>query len=97
MRTIKKLINKDKKVYIVLKTKEMQYRFMSDAAREGITFGDGTKTTDRMVDDIMVLQTDGTICFLGFVGRIYYHHNKNNSICIDYQKYIDGNNNYCIL
>ena len=37
MRTIKKLINTEKKVYILLKNKAIQYRFMSDAEREGIT------------------------------------------------------------
>ena len=40
MRTIKKLINTEKKVYILLKNKAIQYRFMSDAEREGITYGD---------------------------------------------------------
>ena len=34
MRTIKKLINTEKKVYILLKNKAIQYRFMSDAERE---------------------------------------------------------------
>lgn len=76
MRTIKELINPTKKVYIIMRAKEMRFRFMSDAAREGITFSDGVKLTERSVDDIMVLQTDGTVCFLGFAGRMKYHHNK---------------------
>lgn len=94
MRTIKELINPTKKVYIIMRTKEMRFRFMSDAAREGITFSDGVKLTERSVDDIMVLQTDGTVCFLGFAGRMKYHHNKENSICINYEKYVDGDLNY---
>lgn len=96
MRTIRNLINREKKVYIILQTKEMQYRFMSDAAREGIAFGDGVKTTERDVDDIMVLQADGTLCFLGFAGRMNYHYNKHKAICIDYEKYIDGKTEYFI-
>ncbi len=94
MRTIRNLINQEKKVYIILHNKEMQYRFMSDAAREGITFGDGVKTTERDVDDIMVLQSDGTVCFLGWAGRMNYHYNKNKAICIDYEKYIEGASDY---
>lgn len=96
MRTIRNLINQEKKVYIILPTKEIQYRFMSDAAREGITFGDGVKTTERDVDDIMVLQADGTLCFLGFAGRMNYNYNKHKAICIDYEKYIDGKTEYFI-
>ena len=61
MRTIKKLINTEKKVYIFLKNRAIQYRFMSDAEREGITYGDNVKPTERKVDDIMALQPNGTI------------------------------------
>lgn len=71
MRTIKELINNEKKVYIILCNKAIQYRFMSDAEREGITYGDNVKPTERQVDDIMALKSDGTICFLGWAGREY--------------------------
>ena len=96
MRTIKNLINKEKKVYIFLRTKAIRYRFMSDAEREGITYGDGIKATDRIVEDIMALQPDGTICFLGWVGRLCYHHSKNTAIRIDYERYIDDDQVYII-
>ena len=96
MRTIKKLINTEKKVYILLKNKAIQYRFMSDAEREGITYGDNVKPTERKVDDIMALQPNGTICFLGWAGRMCYHYNKENVLRIDYERYIDGAENYII-
>ena len=96
MRTIKKLINTEKKVYIFLKNKAIQYRFMSDAEREGITFGDKVKPTERQVDGIMALRHDGTICFLGFVGYMCYYHGGNAAIRIDYEKYIDGEKDYVI-
>ena len=70
MRTIRNLIQKEKKVYVLLKDKATQYRFMSDAEREGITYGDNVKPTGRPVDDIMALRPDGTICFLGWAGRV---------------------------
>lgn len=97
MRTIRNLINQEKKVYILLRTKAMQYRFMSDADREGVTFGDGKKATDRVVEDIMALKADGTICFLGWAGHMCYHQGGNAAIRIDYEKYIDGADDYVIM
>lgn len=65
MRTIKELISNKKKVYILLKSKAIQFRFMSDVEREGITYGDKIKPTEHPVDDILALKPDRTICFLG--------------------------------
>lgn len=97
MRTIKQLINNEKKVYILLENKAIQFRFMGDAEREGITYGDGVKPTERLVDDIMALRPDGTICFLGWTGRMCYHYNKGKVLRIDYEKYIDGKDDYIML
>ena len=97
MRTIKELINNEKKVYILLKTKAIQYRFMSDAEREGITYGDKATATEHHVDDIMALQPDGTICFLGWAGRMCYHYaRQNNIVRVDYEKYVSGNADYMV-
>lgn len=96
MRTIKELVRNEKKVYIYLSSKAIEYRFMSDAEREGIIFGDGVKPTERQIDDIMALHDDGTICFLGWAGRMSYHYNKANIKRIDYEKYIEGKEDYLI-
>lgn len=96
MRTIKQLVGKEQKVYIVLKNKAIQYRFMSDAEYEGITFGDNVKPTERSIDDIMALRSDGTICYLGWAGRMCYHNRKRNILRVDYEKYISGEDNYLV-
>ena len=96
MRTIRELIREEKKVYIFLRNKAVAYRFVSNAEREGITFGDGVKPTERPVDDIMALHDDCTICFLGWAGRMAYHHSKNTVKRIDYEKYINGDVDYII-
>lgn len=96
MRRIRELINSQKKVYILLSTKAIQYRFMSDAAREGITYGDGVAATERLVEDIMALKENGTICFLGWAGRMCYHYAQNQAIKINYEKYIDSADDYII-
>lgn len=77
--------------------KTKQYRFMSDAECEGITYGDNVKPTERPVDDIMALQPNGTICFLGWAGRVCYHYAiQNNIIRVDYEKYINGDADFII-
>ncbi|MCQ4023208.1 MULTISPECIES: hypothetical protein [unclassified Ruminococcus] len=96
MRKIRDLINNEKKVYIYLRNRATEYRFMSDAEREGITYGDGVKPTERLVDDIMALHDDGTICFLGWAGRMAYHYSKDTVKRIDYEKYISGETGYLI-
>lgn len=96
MRTIKELINGEKKVYIFLRTNAIRYRFMSDAEREGITYGDKVRPTERQVDDIMALNPDGTICFIGFIGRICYHAGGDAIVRVDYERYIDGQEKYTV-
>ena len=96
MRTIKQLIGKEQKVYIVLKNKAIMFRFISDAEYEGITFGDKVKPTERTPEDIMALQADGTICYLGWAGRMCYHNRKQNILRVDYEKYILGEEDYLV-
>lgn len=64
--------------------------------REGIIYGDGVKPTERPVDDIMALHDDGTICFLGWAGRMAYHYSKDTVKRIDYEKYVNGETEYLI-
>ena len=96
MRTIRQLITNERPVYILMKTKAMQYRFMSDAEREGITYSDQVKATERLVQPVMLLKPDGTIRFIGWAGYMYLEHNKEKEIYIDYEKYIDGAEDYLI-
>lgn len=96
MRTIRNLIKEEKKVYVFLRNKATEVRFVNDAERESITFGDGVKPTERQIDDIMALHNDGTICFLGWAGRMAYHYSKGKIKRIDYERYIEGLNDYLI-
>lgn len=85
---IRELIDSERTVYIVLRDKAAQYRFMSDAEREGITYTNGTKPTEQEAEEIMALHPDGTISFLGWAGRILYHNIKDTAPCVDYGEYI---------
>ena len=86
MRKIKDLINNEKHVYIILKNEAVAKRFVEDAEAEGITFSDGSKPSDKPLDDIISLLPDGTICYAGFVGRMCRHSKQ--CLCIDYEEYI---------
>ena len=96
MRRIRELIREDKKVYILLPNMTIQHRFMSDATYEGIVYGDGVPATERPVEDIMSLRPDGTICFLGWAGRMRSHYAAADSIKVDYEKYINGAVDYIV-
>ena len=96
MRMIKQLIQKEKKVYIILRGKSIKYRFMSDAEREGVLYADGSLPTEKEVDDIVSLQPDGTLLFLGWAGRMQLNAIRNHAIFVDYEKYIAGEEEYFI-
>ena len=85
---IRELIDSERTVYIVLRDRAAQYRFMGDAEREGITYTDGKKPTEQEAEEIMALHPDGTISFLGWAGRILYHNIKYTVPCVDYEEYI---------
>lgn len=93
---IKYLINSGKHVYVYLGSRAIRYRFMSDAEREGITYGDGVKPTERHVGDIMALKPCKTICYPGWAGHMCYSIGGDSAIRIDYEKFIDGMEDYII-
>ena len=90
MRTIRELITAENRVYILLKTRAMRYRFMSDAEREGLDCGEL-----RPEDDIVSLWPDGTVRRLGWAGRLRCH-NDGATPRVDYERYIDGEENYMV-
>lgn len=89
--SISNLIDNQRTVYIRLRDRAVQYRFMSDAERAGITYSDGSAPTGRAAEDIMALHPDKTIAFLGWAGRLRYHHIKDTAVNIDYAEYIGEN------
>ena len=89
--SISNLIGSERTVYSRLRDRATRYRFMSDAEREGITYSDGSSPTELAAEDIMALHPDKTIAFLGWAGRVRYHHIKDTAVCIDYAEYIGEN------
>ncbi len=96
MRTVKQLINKEKKVYVKLNNNAIGYRFLSDAQREGLTFSDGTEPCTRMPDDVMAISIKGEISYLCWAGRMVYANANDLIVKIDYEKYINEEQDYII-
>ncbi len=72
MRTVRELSQLDGRVFVYLRDRETALRFLREAEREGFTFGDGAKPTEREPDDIYALHPDGTLNYTGFVGHMAF-------------------------
>lgn len=73
MSRIKNLLAENEgRIYVYLKDKEVANQFMIDAENEGFTFSDGKKPTERKPSDIMAVNRDSTINYVGTVGHIAY-------------------------
>lgn len=71
--TIKQLVKQTKgRVYVYLANDYIGRQFLKDAEREGFTFRDGVKPTEREPDSIFALNRDMTINYVGFVGHMAY-------------------------
>lgn len=98
-RTIKELVKKNGRVYVYLEDSETGNQFMQQAESEGFTFPDGVKPTQRCYAEIMAVNRDITINFIGVNGRIAFGCGartigNEELIRVDYKKYIAGNENY---
>lgn len=98
-RTVKELAKKNGRVYVYLENSEIGNQFMQQAESEGFTFTDGVRPTERCYAEIMAVNRDITINFVGTNGRIAFGSGtkivgNEEFIRVDYKKYIDGNNDY---
>lgn len=60
------------KIYVYLATEDIGKQFLQDAENEGFTFCDGIKPTARTPANIMAVNRDCTINYVGTVGRIAF-------------------------
>lgn len=84
MKTIKELANMGERVYVHLKDVETAMRFLHQAESEGFTFGDGVKPTDHRWSDLYAIHSDGTLNYVGSVGRIEYGSGTDSCIRVEY-------------
>lgn len=60
------------KIYVYLATEDVGKQFLQDAENEGFTFCDGINPTERTSANIMAINRDMTINYVGTVGRIAF-------------------------
>lgn len=99
-RNITNLLSPDTRVYIWFSTRDTALAFLEQAESEGFTFADGASPTSKEPDDILVINDDLTINYLGFAGRVAYKNVSENNgklyVRIDYRRYCNGEANYYV-
>lgn len=97
-RTLTELLNPTVKVYVHLSDQAERTDFMKTAELEGFKFGDGTKPTAREADEVMAINEDKTINFLGFAGSMAFHNathiGEKQIVKIDFKRYMNGESYY---
>ena len=73
--TIKKLSQMNGRVYVYFKTNILCQQFLMQAEREGFTFQDGAKPTERHYSDVIAVNKDSTINYVGAIGHIAFGSN----------------------
>lgn len=86
MKTIKELASMGDRVYVYLKNKEIALRFRRDAEVEGFAFPDGAYPTERHWSDLYAIHPDGTLNYVGVIGRSEYGSGADSVVRIDYSQ-----------
>ena len=71
-KSIRELSQMDGRVYVYLRTTEISEKFLEEAEKEGFTFCDGLKPTERKAETIMAVNPDLTLNYVGTNGRIAF-------------------------
>lgn len=70
--SIQNLLQLNGKVYVYLANDEIGNKFMQQAESEGFTFCDGEKPTRRCYAEIMSVNKNLTINYVGSIGRMAF-------------------------
>lgn len=101
VRTIKNISEMEGKAYVYLANDEIGNKFMHMAEDEGFTFGDGVKPTERQYAEVMAVNHNATINYVGVNGRMAFGSGAKTIgdevlIRIDFEKYLSGDESYLI-
>lgn len=81
------------RIYVYLDNADICKQFLQDAESEGFTFSDGIKPTQKHTSDIIAINPDATINYVGFIGRLAFQAAKtigNQSLVkIDYRQLLN--------
>ena len=88
MKTIKESASMGERVYVHLNDEETAERFLRQAESERFTFGDGVNPTDRHWSDLYAIHYNGTLSFVGSIGRIHYGSGADDIVKIEYAEFL---------
>ena len=82
-------------------SKKVCREFLTLAENEGFTFGDGVKPTEKHSSDVFVVNYNGTISYVGIVGRTAIGSKVKETgskgiVKVDFEKYISGDVDYIL-
>ena len=102
-RTIRDLTDLQGRVYLYFPDSTIRDQFITDAAEEGVTYGDSVSFKEREPDSIMALNGNMTVNFVGFAGRMHFIQPSSESeirsnplIRVDYGRYAAGDEYFII-
>ncbi len=72
MQSITELSKLDGRVYVYLSSDEIGEAFLQQAEKEGFTFCDGVKPTQRAYNRLMAVNSNHTINYVGWAGHAAY-------------------------
>ena len=99
MRTVSNLAQLGGRVYVYLANAQIGDQFLQQAEDEGFTFHDGTLPSAQCYDNVMAVNRDKTLNYVGTNGRIAFGAGaeaigSERLIRVYYEKYLSGDDNY---
>ena len=100
-RTIKNISEMEGRAYVHLANDEIGNKFMQMAEDEGFTFGDGVKPTERQYAEVMAVNHNVTINYVGASGRMAFGSGAKTIgdevlIRIDFEKNVNGDSDFYV-
>ena len=94
---VKNTFGDEFRIYLYLGDREGFNLFTENAAKEGVSFGDGRNLSEKKYDDVLALNEDLTVNYVGMYGHMAFKHPEASSryiVRIDYAKFLAGDENY---
>lgn len=96
---VRNLANMNGRVYVYLDSEEVGNAFLKQAESEGFKYKDGSTPTSKPYEQVMAVNSNGTINYIGTNGMIAFYANAGRIglkklIRVDYQKYAAGEKNF---
>ncbi len=94
-RTIEELSKREARVYVLLENDDIVRAFTEQAEKEGFHYQDGVAISERKCSDVMALNPDQTINFVGLIGHMLFDSDQKMFgdqilLRVDYEKYMAG-------